>query len=133
MDNSRKLEINTNGGTLILEVVNKLNWCEVYFRNASGTVKLGAENVGILCERITEKLSHIRGSKPFVLHDKEMYTITSLFEGHATLIYSMLDGNMVQILYGDAELKINPLFSLTEDERFDFLDKIRAFSKEEQS
>lgn len=133
MDNSKKLEINTNGGTLILEVVNELKWCMIYFRNTSGTVKLGAENVGVLCGRITEKLSNIRGSKPFVLHDKEMYTITSLFEGHTTLIYSMLDGNNVQILYGDAELKINPLFSLTDEERSGFLAKIEAFSAEAQN
>ena len=133
MDNANKLEINTNGGTFILEVVNELRWCVVSFRTESGTVKLGAENVGILCGRITEKLSDISNNKPFVLHDKEMYTITSLFEGHSTLIYSMLDGNAVQILYGDAELKINPLFSLTEEERRGFLRKIEAFSAKSQS
>ncbi|MBR5682949.1 MAG: hypothetical protein IKW96_06680 [Ruminococcus sp.] len=133
MNNAKKLEINTNGGTLIFEVVNELRWCVVSFRTDSGTVKLGAENVGILCGRITEKLSDVSNNKPFVLHDKEMYTITSLFEGHSTLIYSMLDGNAVQVLYGDAELRINPLFSLTEEERLDFLRKLEAFGAEAQS
>ena len=130
MNNAKRLELNKNGSILIFEVVNELNWCTVSFKNDSGTVKLGAENVVILCRRITEKLSDICNNKPFVLNDKEMYTITPLFEGHSTLIYSMLDGDEIQLLYGDDKLQICPLFSLTKEEREDFLKKVAAFSAE---
>ena len=83
-----------------------------------------------LCRRIIEKLSDIRNNKPFVLNDKEMYTITPLFEGHSTLIYSMLGGAEIQLLYGDDKLQISPLFSLTKEEREAFLEKAAAFSAE---
>ena len=130
MDNAKRLELNKNGSILIFEVVNELNWCTVSFKTDSGTVKLGAENVVILCRRITEKLSDICNNKPFVLNDKEMYTITPLFEGHSTLIYSMLGGDEIQLLYGDDKLQICPLFSLTKEEREDFLKKAAAFCAE---
>ncbi|MBP5430908.1 MAG: hypothetical protein J6Y81_01205 [Ruminococcus sp.] len=84
----------------------------------------------ILCRRITEKLSDIYSNKPFVLNDKEMYTITSLFEGHRTLIYSMLGDDAIQLLYSDAKLQIYPLFSLTKEEREAFQKKVAAFSLE---
>ena len=130
MNNAKRLEINKNGSTLIFEVVNELNWCTVSFKTASCTVKLGAENVVILCRRITEKLSDICSNKPFVLNDKEMYSITPLFEGNRTLIYNMLGGDEIQLLYVDAKLQICPLFSLTKEEKAAFLKKVAAFSAE---
>ncbi len=130
MDNAKRLELNKNGSIHIFEVVNELNWCTVSFKNDSGTIKLGAENVTRLCRRIIEKLSDIRNNKPFVLNDKEMYTITPLFEGHSTLIYSMLGSAEIQLLYGDDKLQISPLFSLTKEEREAFLEKAAAFSAE---
>ena len=83
---AKVVELQADGNILRLEIVNELNWCQVYLINDKIT-SLGADTAEIIKTRLVD---YFRGKntdkKLFYAHkDLELQWILSLSEKHATI------------------------------------------------
>lgn len=124
-----KLIIKFNDGTFHF-CVDEKKWCVLSFVSKEKEIKLGAENINILCQKLIKKLSDIKSGKTFIYKNIETYPIVNLSDPHSSLIYYMLNDNTIQIMFEDKAGILIPLISLDEKERLMFVNKIKIYYSE---
>jgi hypothetical protein len=113
-----KAQLKCNDFALNFEVINHLNWCNVYFHDfaKNSSVLLGADTLEIICNRLHFGLQIENLREEYFCKNAEMFWILTLSAPHSVIYGSFTDDLGMKIFCRMDDLKFLPEINLTKQD-----------------